>query len=235
MKKLFVVVTIAVLGIILVSVSAHAGGLAFDRAGNLFMVDPDTHSIFKFTPDGTGSTFAVYKRWFSPDKKWENIKGDEPKIVKASTNEVALDLSDECQGSVDWSPDSKRFAFNCRGGGRWNGGASLYQLGGDKWKTLKPPNDAVLEILNKTIAAQVKKRGLPKKTDLRLIWQTVRVDHWIDSNTAIVFGDLHEVVRENPETRFDVEFLFTLKFDEAGNWKIVKTHQMSEKEVEQHG
>ena len=214
--------------------SGVRGGLAFDETGNLFVADPDSHSIFKFTPDGTGSTFAVYKRWFSPDKKWENIKGDEPKIVKASTNEVALDLSDECQGSVDWSPDSKRFAFNCRGGGRWNGGASLYQLGGDKWKTLKPPNDAVLEILNKTIAAQVKKRGLPKKTDLRLIWQTVRVDHWIDSNTAIVFGDLHEVVRENPETRFDVEFLFTLKFDEAGNWKIVKTHRMSGKEIDEH-
>ena len=27
-------------------------------------------------------------------------------------------------------------------------------------------------------------------------------------------------------------FLFTLKFDEAGNWKIVKTHQMSDKEIE---
>jgi hypothetical protein len=27
-------------------------------------------------------------------------------------------------------------------------------------------------------------------------------------------------------------FLFTLKFDAAGKWKIVKTHQMSEKEIE---
>jgi hypothetical protein len=27
--------------------------------------------------------------------------------------------------------------------------------------------------------------------------------------------------------------LFTLKFDQAGNWKIVKMHQMSKKEVEQ--
>ena len=30
-----------------------------------------------------------------------------------------------------------------------------------------------------------------------------------------------------PETGF----LFTLKFDAKGNWKIVKTHQMSEEEV----
>jgi hypothetical protein len=27
-------------------------------------------------------------------------------------------------------------------------------------------------------------------------------------------------------------FLFTLKFDTEGNWKIVKTHQMFDKEVE---
>lgn len=136
---------------------------------------------------------------------------------------------------MDWAPDSKRFALNCGFRGRFNGGASLYQLGGDKWKTLKSPNDDVQEILDKAIAAQVKKRGLPKKTDLRLIWETLRVDHWIDSNTAIVYGGLHEVVRENTETRFDVDFLFTLKFDDAGNWKIVKTHRMSEKELEAKG
>ena len=33
--------------------------------------------------------------------------------------------------------------------------------------------------------------------------------------------------------RLDADFLFTLKFDEDGNWKIVKTHQMSEKELEE--
>ena len=27
--------------------------------------------------------------------------------------------------------------------------------------------------------------------------------------------------------------LFTLKFDEAGNWKVVKMHRMSEKELEE--
>jgi len=28
-------------------------------------------------------------------------------------------------------------------------------------------------------------------------------------------------------------FLFTLKFDAAGNWKIIKTHQMAKKELEE--
>ena len=210
-------------------------GVALDRTGNLFV--STSHSIFKFAPDGNRSRFAGLD--ISPDNKWEYFQEpDDPtgtKIVKAGTNEVALDLSDECgRGSVDWSPDSKRFAFNCHERGSWNGGASLYQLRAGEWKPLKSLNDAVLEILDKSIAAQVKKRGLPKKTDLRLIWQTVRVDRWVDSNTAIVFGDMHNVVRENPETRFDVDFLLSLKFDEAGNWKIVKTHRMSAKEVEEH-
>lgn len=38
-------------------INVHAAGLASDTAGNLFK--PDGHSIFKFTPDGTKSTFAT--------------------------------------------------------------------------------------------------------------------------------------------------------------------------------
>jgi hypothetical protein len=28
-------------------------------------------------------------------------------------------------------------------------------------------------------------------------------------------------------------FLFTLKFDKSGNWKIIKTHEMWKKELEE--
>src|SRR6266511_5404549 len=57
MKRLFVAVTIACLGTILVSVSAHAArNLAVDDKGNLFVAD--TNTIFKFTPEGVKSTFA---------------------------------------------------------------------------------------------------------------------------------------------------------------------------------
>src|SRR5437867_1306277 len=57
MKRLFVAVTIACLGTILISVSAHAArNLAFDDMGNLFVSDTD--SILKFTSDGKRSTFA---------------------------------------------------------------------------------------------------------------------------------------------------------------------------------
>ena len=209
--------------------------LAFDRAGNLFVSTGD--SVFKFAPDGNRSRFAGLD--ISPDKKWEYQEpGDEtgPKIVKIDTNEVALDLSDECSGSVSviWAPDSKRFALDCHFKGRWQGDPSLYQLRGDEWKALKSPKDAVLEILNKTIAAQVKKRGLPKKTELReLPGGKVEVHKWVDSNTVILYGALQKAVPDTVDP-FGADFLVTLKFDAQGNWKIVKTHRMSDKEVQEH-
>ena len=72
---------------------------------------------------------------------------------------------------------------------------------------------------------------------LRLIWWTVRLDRWVDSNTAILYASLRQVAarRDDPGEMYDgfgADLLFTLKFDEAGNWKIIKTHEMSEKEVE---
>ena len=33
--------------------------------------------------------------------------------------------------------------------------------------------------------------------------------------------------------KLEAGLLFTLKFDDAGNWKIVKTQQISEKELEE--
>jgi uncharacterized protein YecT (DUF1311 family) len=202
--------------------------LAFDRAGNLFV--STSHSVFKFAPDGNKSRFAGLA--MSPDKKWEYqepVDEEGPKIVKIDTNEVALEL--DGVGGVDWAPDSRRFACDSGGGGRSHT-IFLYQLRGDEWKELKEPIDAVYEILKKAIAAQVKKSGLPKKTDLRLIWEKLELRRWVDSNTAILYAGLHEAVRENVERRFDVDFVFTLKFDADGNSKIVKAHQMSDKEIE---
>ena len=187
---------------------------------------------------------------FSPDKKWE-YRPDEsaPKIVKAGTDEVALDLSDQPAGNgfsfatVIWAPDSKRFAFNY-GQGRTHA-ASLYQLRGNEWKALKLPDDEdkILQRADNIVAGQLKRKGLSKeklsKKDLylRLIWWTVKLDRWVDSNTAILYASLRQVAarRDDPGEMFDgfgTDLLFTLKFDETGNWKIIKTHEMSEKEAE---
>ena len=164
---------------------------------------------------------------------------------------MALDLSDQPVGNgfsfamVIWAPDSKRFAFNY-GQGREHA-TSLYQLLGDEWKALKSPSDDK-DIENRAdviVAEQLKAQGLSEKKlskqgkYLRLIWWTVKVDRWIDSNTAIAYASLRQVVarRDDPgemDDGYGTDLLFTLRFDGAGKWKIVKTHRMSEKEVEEH-
>jgi len=63
------------------------------------------------------------------------------------------------------------------------------------------------------------------------------MDRWIDSNTALLYGSNSRVItrRDDPgemSDGFGADVLFTLKFDDAGKWKIVKTHQMSEREIE---
>ena len=57
--KSFLLVAFACCATCLYSISVRAGGLAFDAAGNLFLADSDKHSVFKYTPDGTKSTFAM--------------------------------------------------------------------------------------------------------------------------------------------------------------------------------
>ena len=139
--------------------------------------------MFKFTPDGALSTFAGPDRT-SPDKKWEYVGENKPKI---GTNKVALDLSDQPAGNdfrsatVIWAPDSKRFAFNY--GQQLKQATSLYQLSGDKWKALGSPDDKISEILQEDIAAQLNRKGLSEmelstqKKSLRSVWLTPKVTH----------------------------------------------------------
>jgi DNA-binding beta-propeller fold protein YncE len=57
MNRAFIALIVASLETILFSISAHASGMAFDGAGNLF-IGTGTGSIFKLTPDGKRSTYA---------------------------------------------------------------------------------------------------------------------------------------------------------------------------------
>ena len=218
----------------------YPNGLAFDKAGNLFVSDQELQAILKFAPNGTRSTFHEWI-WssVSPDKKWEYrslpVEG-EAKIVKAGTSEVAVDFSDKCGacqiGTILWAPDSKRVALNY-GNGRGEHLPLLYQLRGEAWVALKSPGDRdeISNLVKAAIAAQVKREHLPKKTELRLNSWTVKVHQWVDSSTAILYASM----MEEHEADVEADFLFTLRFDAEGNWKIVKTHQMSEKEVEEGG
>jgi hypothetical protein len=182
----------------------------------------------------------------SPDKKWQYLGGeDEPKIVATDTKQVVSQLSNQGIGDVVWASDSKRFAYNW-GQGRTRQTA-VYQLRDDQWVALdfRGDNDQFEKQPNDIVAGQLKKEGLSEKKlerqgkFLRLIWDTIKVDRWLDSNTAIVHVSLQQVAarRDAPgemDNGYGADLLYTLKFDSSGKWKIVKTHRMSEKEVKEH-
>jgi uncharacterized protein YecT (DUF1311 family) len=208
------------------------------QASSVSQAEPNPRA----TPDST-----------SPDKKWEYkppTENEGPKIVKAGTNDAAGDLSDACDigscgddASVLWAPDSKRFALYW-GQGRTHQ-SSFYQLRDDHWVPLDPqPGEEVSQRLENDITAQLKQKGqseekLEKKgLYLRFILMVIKLDRWIDSNTALLYAGEGEVIAKRDEPGemsdgFAADFLFTLRFDDAGNWKIVKTHRLSKKEAKE--
>jgi hypothetical protein len=153
---------------------------------------------------------------------------------------MVLDLSNEvevpyCQDAeVVWAPDSKRFAFNYSPPHAPHTSyetIALYQLRGEKWVALRSPVDETSE---RTQLAQLAKEHLPKSAYPRHaepLRDILKVRNWTDSNTAILYA--YSVWIGSGSHNSEANFLFTLKFDADGNWKIVKTHQMSEKEVEE--
>jgi hypothetical protein len=138
---------------------------------------------------------------------------------------------------------SQRFAFDW-GQGRTHE-TSFYQLRNDHWKRVSPaPDDEASRRLQNDIVAQLKEQGQSKEKlekkglYLRFIWQEIKVDRWIDANTALLYaGERTVIAREDDPGEmsdgFGADFLFTLKLDTAGKWKIVKTHSMSKNEVEE--
>ena len=139
----------------------------------------------------------------SPDKKWEYVGGENPKLVKAGTSDVAIDFLEQCdpgaagEGSrVLWAPDSKRLAFYSCGAGK-ELLTLIYQLRDDQWTPLKQPNDNE-EISNrsdKIIQAQKKRNGLGKGTPLHMQWWKIEPRQWLDANNLIVYASLAEVHR----------------------------------------
>jgi len=178
------------------------------------------------------------QRSYSPDKKWE-FRSDT--IVRTGATEPALQLPDKCGGANGecepplWSPDSKRFALNAPDQGRYQL-TSFYQLNGDEWKELPPPPDAISDVLDKVIFARMKKMGLlPKKTPIRLISNPIRTIRWTDPDTALVYAADVEGVKDDPDRGFfEAFFLFTLKFDQSGQCKIVKSQRLSDKERQKY-
>jgi uncharacterized protein YecT (DUF1311 family) len=193
----------------------------------------------------TGRTSSSSASSVSPDKQWE-YKCDEygldqcaPEIVKAGTTDVVLDLDQELgvynpeanQTEVIWAPDSKRFACNYAPVHAHHTvfqSVAFYQLRGDKWVALHSPVDEGTDGLQ---LAQLGKGHLPKDFNPRHCApdnDVLKVRKWTDANSAILYAPCYG--RTSGE--LEAGFLFTLKFDAAGNWKIVDTHRMSKKDLE---
>jgi len=176
----------------------------------------------------------------SPDKQWEYRCRDGlwSSIVNTGTNKMVLDLSNElevpyCQDAqVIWALDSKRFAFNYSPPHAPHTSyetIALYQLRGDKWMALRLPWDETSE---RTQLSQLAKEHLPTSAYLRHaepIRDILKVRSWADANTAILYAPCYG----QTSGQLEAAFVFTLKFNDAGDGKIVKTRRMLKKELEE--
>ena len=198
----------------------------------------------KSVPETPGPAAESSATSISPDKQWEykcaeyGLGQCAPEIVKAGTAEVALDLDEEAQvhgpeagqAEVVWAPDSKRFAFNYSPPHAHHTTyvtVAFYQLRDGEWAALHSPVEKKTEDLQ---LAQLGKGHLPKDFNPRRCapqWDVLKVRSWTDANTAILYAPCYG--RTSGELQ--AASLFTLKFDDAGNWKIIKTHQLSKKEL----
>ena len=189
-------------------------------------------------------TLSSSSDFVSDDKKWEykcaeyGLDECAPEIVKAGTTEVAVDLDEEQevhgpearQAEVIWAPDSKRFAFNyspLHAHHTVFQSVAFYQLRGDKWVALPSPP------AEESKGVQLAQLGhLPKDFNPRRCApdrDVLKVRKWTDANTVILYAPCYG----RTSNELEAGFLFTLKFDAAGKWKIVDTHRMSKNELEE--
>src|SRR6266567_3761404 len=139
---------------------------------------------------------------------------------------IELPESDAYYTSVVWAPDLKRFAYNLYS--RLIGTTvEFYQLRNDKWVALQSPVDRASK---HTQLAQLARKYSPKnayrKGDSSPESDDLEARSWTGADTVSLYA-------HSEGNGGEAAALFTLKFDEAGNWKIVKMHQMSKKELEE--
>ena len=141
---------------------------------------------------------------------------------------VELPEPDAYWATVVWAPNLKRFAFNL---GHRTGTVAetvaFYQLRDNKWVALQSPVDEASE---HTQLAQLAWKYSPKnayrKEGSSPVSDSLGARSWTDTNTLLLHAYSEE---ENGEAAA----LFTLKFDKAGNWKVVKMHRLSKKELKE--
>jgi len=141
---------------------------------------------------------------------------------------IELPETDAYWAQAVWAPNLKRFAFNL---GHRTGivreDVTFYQLRDNKWVAMQSPVD---DASKHTQLAQLARKYSPKnayrKESSSPVSDNLRVRSWTDANSAILYA-----YSETEES--EAGALFTVKFDEAGNSKIVKMHRMSGKELKE--
>jgi hypothetical protein len=141
---------------------------------------------------------------------------------------IELPKPDAYWATAVWAPDLKRFAFNLGyRTGTVGEAVAFYQLRDNKWVALQSPVD---EASKHTQLAQLARKYSPKnayrKEGSSPVSDSLEARSWTDTNTLLLHAYSEE---ENGEAAA----LFTLKFDKAGNWKVVKMHRLSKKELEE--
>ena len=141
---------------------------------------------------------------------------------------IELPKPDAYWATAVWAPDLKRFAFNLGyRTGTVGEAVAFYQLRDNKWVALQSPVD---EASKHTQLAQLARKYSPKnayrKEGSSPVSDSLEARSWTDTNTLLLHAYSEE---ENDEAAA----LFTLKFDKAGNWKVVKMHRLSKKELKE--
>jgi len=185
------------------------------------------------------------RRFLSPDHKWEyRVTTESAVLVNAGSEAPVLDLGEEIghlareTGNLVWAPDSRRFAFNSRAGGK-SYVCDLYELAGTTWKKLPNLDEgakAVDPIIDRALRKQLKKLGVKQDTSLNMMMSRSRVRRWLDNDTFEAYVDEQRRVRvhENDEDweYLGCSLLFTGKCDNRGGWKVTKSRQLSDVEDE---
>ena len=279
MKKLFIAVTIACLGTILVSISAQTPSPSPDEStGEEDVADENTEGTERCdcpsSPDGRFASLAsvtekdsfenelhiielidkksgkklqriddatmpvLWNVLWAPDSNGFALKTKvvgHPRLEDTclysrsgeNFRKIKLPETDAYYESVVWAPDLKRFAFNLYSHTTNVTNVAFYQLHDDKWVALHSPVD---EKSKHSQMAQLARKYSPKnayrKGDSSPVSDYLEARSWTDANTVILYA-------HSEGNGGEAAALFTLKFDEAGNWKIVKMHRMSKKEIEE--
>jgi hypothetical protein len=188
---------------------------------------------------------AEKKPALSPDKKWEYrvINGETVALVKAGEDKPAIELSSGEMlkvesGKLVWAPDSRRFAFNFRAGGKYYS-FEVYELAGNTWQKLPDAAEnaeAVSRLIERSEREQLKKLHPPKGATPNSVMDKWQVRRWLDDDTyeATANSESRVVIDKKTEDLeyFGAAVVFTVKCDNRGGWKVISSRLFTKADQE---